>query len=291
MKKYAATIVAIALLLLLCCCANGENESESDITKKAFTFQDITFELDDTWNFKTVEEMQSTDIEIYDELSRNDWDGLVDERVLISDDTLPTFVYCFSLANNLTDIDDFKNYIELYTDDFDDYDITETKVNGNKALKMVETIKEDNESYYYTEIVFVVDGKAYSLYTMGSDSYDYNEWLNKIIESISFSEESANISWKDAYNHIGEDVTLEGKIVDSYQATESTGSPTFLDMGASYPDDNRVTIVIWEEDLYNFDGDPEAMYMNETVEVTGTLTTYDGVAQIEIESQDQIKIK
>lgn len=102
---------------------------------------------------------------------------------------------------------------------------------------------------------------------------------------------NTNFSWKDAYNHIGEDVTLEGKIVDSYQAAESTGSPTFLDMGASYPDDNRVTIVVWEEDLYNFDGDPETMYMNETVEVTGTLTTYDGVAQIEIESQDQIKIK
>lgn len=110
-------------------------------------------------------------------------------------------------------------------------------------------------------------------------------------QNIQSTTNDANVSWEDAYNHIGEDVTLEGKIVDSYQATESTGSPTFLDMGASYPDDNRVTIVIWEEDLYNFDGDPEAMYMNETVEVTGTLTTYDGVAQIEVESQDQIKIK
>ena len=129
-----------------------------------------------------------------------------------------------------------------------------------------------------------------SLCACGSDEANNKEPTET--SNVETTEEyDDSISWEQAGDYIGDYVTVVGEIVDSYQATDSTGSPTFIDMGASYPDSNRVTILIWEENLYNFDGDPETMYMGETIAVTGTISTYDGTIQIEVTDPSQIEVK
>ena len=131
---------------------------------------------------------------------------------------------------------------------------------------------------------------AISLCACGSDEQNSTEPTET--SSVETTEEfDDSIPWEEAGEYIGEHVTVVGEIVDAYQATDSNGSPTFIDMGASYPDSNRVTLLIWEENLYNFDDDPETMYMGETVAVTGTVSTYDGTIQIEVTDPSQIEIR
>lgn len=97
------------------------------------------------------------------------------------------------------------------------------------------------------------------------------------------------ISWKKAYDYVGETITIKGTVKGVFQSTGSKGSPTFIDIGKSYPADGRVTVVVWEENLPNFD-DLYA-YEGETVYITGEIYMYDGVAQIEVSGPDQIEVE
>lgn len=97
------------------------------------------------------------------------------------------------------------------------------------------------------------------------------------------------ISWKKAYDHVGETVTIKGTVKGIFQSTGSNGSPTFINIGRDYPEDGRVTVLVWEENLSNFD-DLYA-YEGEKVFVTGEIYMYDGVAQIEVSDPDQIEVE
>ncbi len=96
------------------------------------------------------------------------------------------------------------------------------------------------------------------------------------------------ISWKKAKNHIGEKVTIKGPVKGVFQSTQSNGSPTFINIGKDYPENGRMTVVIWEENISKFD---TYSYSGETVYVTGEVYMYDGNPQIEVSSPEQIEVK
>lgn len=98
------------------------------------------------------------------------------------------------------------------------------------------------------------------------------------------------ISWKDASSHIGEIVTVYGKVVDVDYESGANGAPTFMDIGASYPDTNRVTAVIWGENRSRFTPSPKALYEGKTICVTGEIYVYNGACNIEVESPSQIEV-
>jgi DNA/RNA endonuclease YhcR with UshA esterase domain len=101
---------------------------------------------------------------------------------------------------------------------------------------------------------------------------------------------SGAIDWSEASSHMGETVTVEGPVVGTMYADTSNGEPTFLNVGADYPDSSRFTVVIWGEDRSNFDGPPEDAYSGQTIRVTGTISDYQGVSQMEISSPSDIEI-
>lgn len=101
---------------------------------------------------------------------------------------------------------------------------------------------------------------------------------------------SSAIPWNEASAHVGETVTLYGLVVGAEYANTSNGQPTFLDIGASYPDKNRLSITIWGKNRAAFSPSPEALYEGKTICVTGEVYLYDGVCNIEITSPDQIEI-
>lgn len=90
------------------------------------------------------------------------------------------------------------------------------------------------------------------------------------------------ILWNEAKYHIGDRVTVYGTVVGTRYASSSNGKPTFLNIGRDYPDPNRFTVVIWGRCRPNFSSSPEAYYRGKTIYVTGLITEYDGVAQIEV---------
>jgi len=97
------------------------------------------------------------------------------------------------------------------------------------------------------------------------------------------------ISWSKAGDHIGESIAVKGPVVSTKYASSSNGQPTFLNMGKDYPDPGRFTVVIWNENRGNFDSMPEDYYEGKNVIVTGEISEYQGVAQIEVEGPNQIE--
>jgi hypothetical protein len=66
-------------------------------------------------------------------------------------------------------------------------------------------------------------------------------------------------------------------------ARSSNGRPTFINLGAAYPNPNRLTILIWGEDRPNFPRAPERMFgPGQTICAQGRVTLYRGVSEIEV---------
>ncbi len=99
------------------------------------------------------------------------------------------------------------------------------------------------------------------------------------------------ISWNDAHRFVGQTKTVCGNVVRTTFAENTTGQPTYLDLGRAYPDPSRLSIVIWGNQRANFPTPPETMYRNKTICVNGVIKTYQGVAQIEVRTPAQIEIK
>lgn len=97
------------------------------------------------------------------------------------------------------------------------------------------------------------------------------------------------ISWDEAKYHIGERTTVYGLVVDTYWASGSSGLPTFLNIGRPYPDPERFTVVIWIGNRANFPQPPESYYLGKTIYVTGLITEYNGIPQIEATDPSQIE--
>ena len=98
------------------------------------------------------------------------------------------------------------------------------------------------------------------------------------------------ISWQQASNHIGEVVKIFGPVKSTKYASTSNGSPTFLDLGATYPNTSRVTITIWGRNRSAFSNAPEKLYSGKTLCVTGEVYLYKGVCNIEVTSPSQITV-
>ena len=102
---------------------------------------------------------------------------------------------------------------------------------------------------------------------------------------------SKGIDWDEAKSWAGEFKVVCGPVVDTAYATGSTGKPTFLNLGRSYPDRERFTVVIWDDNRANFPAQPENYYLRKNICVDGLIELYDGGAQIEGTTQDQIDIQ
>ena len=97
------------------------------------------------------------------------------------------------------------------------------------------------------------------------------------------------IPWNEAKYHVGERTTVYGLVVDTHYAITSSGQPTFLNLGKSYPDPSRFTVVIWGRNRTNFPSAPESYYYGKDICVTGLITTYEGIPQIEVSNPSQIQ--
>lgn len=98
------------------------------------------------------------------------------------------------------------------------------------------------------------------------------------------------IDWTEAKAHIDEVVTVYGPVKDYSFLTGSNGQPCYIDIGAAYPDDSRVSMVVWGEDRGNFPDAPESMYQGKTVCVTGELYSYDNTTYVKVATPDQVTV-
>jgi uncharacterized repeat protein (TIGR02543 family) len=98
------------------------------------------------------------------------------------------------------------------------------------------------------------------------------------------------INWHEARNYIGERTTVRGPVVSAVWASGSRGQPTFLNLGNPFPNPDRFTVVIWIQNRGKFPQPPEEYYLGKTICVTGLITSFRGIPQIEVTDPAQIRI-
>jgi len=103
-------------------------------------------------------------------------------------------------------------------------------------------------------------------------------------------EASGVVFWGDASDHVGQVVTIEGPVVGTYYSVDTTGQPTFLNIGRDHPDPSRVTVFIGGFDRGMWSDPPEELYAGETIRATGKVELYQGVVQIVITEPDAVEV-
>jgi hypothetical protein len=97
------------------------------------------------------------------------------------------------------------------------------------------------------------------------------------------------IKLEDAAKHIGDSVIVCGKVADAAFVETMENSPTFLNLGAPYPD-QLLNLVIWKDQRGQYDSSPETLYVNKNVCVTGKIELINDLPEIVIHNKRQIKI-
>ena len=90
-----------------------------------------------------------------------------------------------------------------------------------------------------------------------------------VILAIAFcaTAQNANLTARQAKDHVGEVRTVCGKVASTHYASGSKGQPTFLNLDEPYPKE-IFTILIWGSDRVKF-GTPESKYRDSQVCVNG----------------------
>jgi|ERR1700722_658973 len=101
--------------------------------------------------------------------------------------------------------------------------------------------------------------------------------------------QTKKITAAEAKDHVGDRMTVCGKVVSTHYAKNSKGEPTFLNLDEPYPKE-IFTILIWGSDRGKF-GTPESEYKGLRVCVTGKITAYRGMLEIVVNEREQIEIQ
>lgn len=105
------------------------------------------------------------------------------------------------------------------------------------------------------------------------------------ISQVCYSQKQ--IALKDAAKHVGETVKVCGKIYVSRFVSTAEGTPTFLNMGANYPN-QLLTVVIWPDVRDSLKGAPEKKFLGKEICVIGKVELYRGKPEIVIRSPSQL---
>ena len=92
------------------------------------------------------------------------------------------------------------------------------------------------------------------------------------------------VSWQDAAQYYGQVVTIEGRIVQTY----NSGKVVFLNFHEDYR--TYFKAVIFADDWSKFPEPPEDLFLNKLVRVTGLVKEYRGAPEIIVEEPMQIEI-
>jgi hypothetical protein len=98
-----------------------------------------------------------------------------------------------------------------------------------------------------------------------------------------------NIKLEDVSKHIGDSVTVCGKVAGMRYFENSNNKPTFLNIGANHPN-QLLTIVIWETTKALFTTKVEDL-MDKEICITGRIILYKERPEIVIEKPEQIIVQ
>ena len=89
--------------------------------------------------------------------------------------------------------------------------------------------------------------------------------------------------------YVGDSITVTGKVHTTKYFSETPNKPTLLNMGAAFPN-QLLTVLIEKGDRGRFKPEPEVLYLNREISVSGRVILYKNKPEIIVRSQSQIKI-
>ncbi|NOX62444.1 MAG: hypothetical protein GXP42_10960 [Chloroflexi bacterium] len=92
------------------------------------------------------------------------------------------------------------------------------------------------------------------------------------------------VSWRDAPNYMGREVTVEGAVVRTY----NSGKVVYLNFDEDYR--TTLSIVIFRDDWDKFPQPPETHYRDQVIRVKGLVKEYKGRPEIVVSSPEQIEV-
>jgi hypothetical protein len=98
------------------------------------------------------------------------------------------------------------------------------------------------------------------------------------------------IKTEELSQHVGDSVTVCTKIYGGIFLERSTGSPTLLNAGGSYPN-APLTVVIWADARQKFKEAPEVFYKDKDVCITGKIILYKDKPEIVVYDEKQMVVK
>ena len=102
----------------------------------------------------------------------------------------------------------------------------------------------------------------------------------------------AGLEWNEARGFVGQRGTFVGEVIGVTYVEQSTRQPTFINIGRPFPDPSRLTVVVWGQDRSRFPQSPEVVYSpGRELCVTGEVSLFDGVAQIEVNSPTAVDVR
>lgn len=96
------------------------------------------------------------------------------------------------------------------------------------------------------------------------------------------------ISLNDVSTHIGDTVKVCGKVYGVKYLQQAKNSPTFINMGAPYPN-QLLTVVIWNDVRKQFEKTPEELFSNKEICVTGKIEMFKGKPQIVVRKKEDVE--
>jgi hypothetical protein len=98
--------------------------------------------------------------------------------------------------------------------------------------------------------------------------------------SLGGAQPDAEISWSEARDLVGTDQRVCGPLAGTGRSQDDY----FLNLGRDYPDPERFTIVLWDV------GGVEPIPEGATLCASGLITSYEGVAQLELRSASAVEV-
>lgn len=96
------------------------------------------------------------------------------------------------------------------------------------------------------------------------------------------------IPLEDVSKHIGDSVTVCGKVSGGRFLETAKNTPTFINLGQAFPN-HTLTIVIWSDVRKQFETAPEVLFQDKEICVTGRIELFRERPQIVLRRKEDVK--
>lgn len=98
----------------------------------------------------------------------------------------------------------------------------------------------------------------------------------------------APIAWQEAKNYANKHVAVFGTVREYRYLPKIKGSPTWINLGARYPDKDRLSVVVWGSERGRFGKALTDKLVNRQICIIGTVKLRDGIPQIALKAPREL---